>query len=688
MNTAQSQYLYFNVTGTLTSNAILAFPSSSARIVAVNNATTGSYSLTVEPSGGSGGVLIPQGLTCLVILDPVSGTAISALSAVGNNLSIGGGNPNGYALNVTQAGSSQAYFGSTGSNDSVVVVDAKVSGRYAGIEYFDAGVSKWSSAKNTDNSWSVYDFAGGKAFLSCFSGGVLKLGPNQDTTIDQSGNVVITGTTKHQGNVGIGSTPTGYSLNVVQNGSSQAYFGSTGNLWSNVQIDTANSGQASQLSLSSQGNAKWTIANTTTNQFSLYDTVGSTAVISATGNGDMIVGPQQTVRLTKSGYQLQIVNAGTNQAYLASTGSNGCYLNIDNQAGSQNVAIQYMDASTVKWALYKGTNNNFNLYDGAGSKNFITAQTGGNLTLGPAQTTTLDQSGNMYVGAGFQFGGNRLVTGVDGANSFWIKANSNSEPYNLAFGYQTNGSGDITKTSIYANGSAFWTATSIGNQTTLGYAQNFVIDSSGHVGINGAGTGSYLFNVSGATSSLAYLQSTGANDSVLVLDAQTSGRYVGVQYFDAGGVKWLAGKNTDNSWSLYDSAGAKTFIACYSGGNIYLGAGQQLYIDQNSNLFAPGSSIASNGRLKLQNGVIIQWGTTGALPTSGSAVSVTQSFPVTFPNNIFSCVGNGDNRPTGSWGALSVVTTSLSTSSVTFLADTAGPTVSNTVHIKWIAIGN
>ena len=102
------------------------------------------------------------------------------------------------------------------------------------------------------------------------------------------------------------------------------------------------------------------------------------------------------------------------------------------------------------------------------------------------------------------------------------------------------------------------------------------------------------------------MQSTGANDSVLVLDAQTSGRYVGVQYFDAGGVKWLAGKNTDNSWSLYDSAGAKTFIACYSGGNIYLGAGQQLYIDQNSNLFAPGSSIASNGYAKLQNGLIIK----------------------------------------------------------------------------------
>jgi hypothetical protein len=76
LSTAQSQNLYFNFTGALTGNINVIFPASAGRIIIVNNATSGAFTLTVKPSGGTG-FLVTQGSQQFVQID---GTANSALA--------------------------------------------------------------------------------------------------------------------------------------------------------------------------------------------------------------------------------------------------------------------------------------------------------------------------------------------------------------------------------------------------------------------------------------------------------------------------------------------------------------------------------------------------------------------------------------------------------------------------------
>lgn len=80
LTTSQSQNLYFNFTGVLTGNINVIYPASAGRLIIVNNATTGSFTLTVKPSGGTG-LLIPQGAKELVQIDGTSNIALNAANS-------------------------------------------------------------------------------------------------------------------------------------------------------------------------------------------------------------------------------------------------------------------------------------------------------------------------------------------------------------------------------------------------------------------------------------------------------------------------------------------------------------------------------------------------------------------------------------------------------------------------------
>lgn len=102
LSTAQSQNLYFNFTGALTGNIQVIFPASAGRIIVVNNATSGAFTLTVIPSGGTG-FLVTQGSQQLILID---GTA-NVAQAVDNNI---------LPLEVTLASATTTDLGATGTN--------------------------------------------------------------------------------------------------------------------------------------------------------------------------------------------------------------------------------------------------------------------------------------------------------------------------------------------------------------------------------------------------------------------------------------------------------------------------------------------------------------------------------------------------------------------------------------------
>lgn len=95
----------------------------------------------------------------------------------------------------------------------------------------------------------------------------------------------------------------------------------------------------------------------------------------------------------------------------------------------------------------------------------------------------------------------------------------------------------------------------------------------------------------------------------------------------------------------------------------------------------PAHSIGANGYVKLSSGVLIQWGTTSSVATNGTAAV---SFPITFPNNVFSVtLGGGNNSAAAKFMSASVQNGSLSASG--FTAQNNGGDAN---AIMWMAIGN
>ncbi len=91
---------YHNPTGILTGNISYIFPASCARILLFKNSTTGSFSLTVKSSGGTG-VVVPQGAIVWVYIN-----------STGNVASL----PFGTTTEQNLASASTCDLGSTGSN--------------------------------------------------------------------------------------------------------------------------------------------------------------------------------------------------------------------------------------------------------------------------------------------------------------------------------------------------------------------------------------------------------------------------------------------------------------------------------------------------------------------------------------------------------------------------------------------
>jgi hypothetical protein len=95
----------------------------------------------------------------------------------------------------------QAYFGSTGGNNSVVEVDNLAGGNQSRVDFMDAGLTKWQLGKDTANEFIVYDAVGNIPFIKAVTGGNLFLGPAQSVQLAANGATFLSQTT-------VGALPT------------------------------------------------------------------------------------------------------------------------------------------------------------------------------------------------------------------------------------------------------------------------------------------------------------------------------------------------------------------------------------------------------------------------------------------------------------------------------------------------
>jgi hypothetical protein len=103
------------------------------------------------------------------------------------------------------------------------------------------------------------------------------------------------------------------------------------------------------------------------------------------------------------------------------------------------------------------------------------------------------------------------------------------------------------------------------------------------------------------------------------------------------------------------------------------------------------NSVSANGYQKFPGGLIMQWGTTGVFPNTGTALSsISQSYPIPFLNNVFSITNTGQGSTDGLGTAFIVrgASASLTTIDHDAVAISGGIFSASTAKVSWMAIGN
>ena len=128
LTAAQAQSLIHNLTGVLTGNIQYIFPAQGG-FFAINNQTTGAFTVTVSVVGGSGGIIVPQGSTTTVYIDAtvpavygftgsLSSFTAASVGGTANAITIAATTPANFTL-VT--GTFLTFF-ATGTNTTAVTI--------------------------------------------------------------------------------------------------------------------------------------------------------------------------------------------------------------------------------------------------------------------------------------------------------------------------------------------------------------------------------------------------------------------------------------------------------------------------------------------------------------------------------------------------------------------------------------
>lgn len=93
LTSGEAENIYQHLTGTLTGNIDYIFPATQGGDFIINNGTSGAYTVTAKPDGGTG-IEIPQGATVRIFIDPDASAAVTTgvvLLATGSGLSYDSG---------------------------------------------------------------------------------------------------------------------------------------------------------------------------------------------------------------------------------------------------------------------------------------------------------------------------------------------------------------------------------------------------------------------------------------------------------------------------------------------------------------------------------------------------------------------------------------------------------------------
>jgi hypothetical protein len=101
LTATQAQNVYYTFTGTLTANSTVYWPATAGGSYVIYNNTSGSYTLTVAPTGGTG-ISIAQGYTDTIFINPDTVTAV-AVKNTNATLNVSGNATVGGTLGVTGA---------------------------------------------------------------------------------------------------------------------------------------------------------------------------------------------------------------------------------------------------------------------------------------------------------------------------------------------------------------------------------------------------------------------------------------------------------------------------------------------------------------------------------------------------------------------------------------------------------
>lgn len=102
-----------------------------------------------------------------------------------------------------------------------------------------------------------------------------------------------------------------------------------------------------------------------------------------------------------------------------------------------------------------------------------------------------------------------------------------------------------------------------------------------------------------------------------------------------------------------------------------------------------GFSLTTNGYMKLQSGLIIQWGTLTQTTTANGIAAATVTLPIAFPNAVLCLTGNLKFNNILNGGApvnLDAISLSQISVSLDYATGSEGTGVLRSVY--WLAIGN
>ena len=121
---------------------------------------------------------------------------------------------------------------------------------------------------------------------------------------------------------------------------------------------------------------------------------------------------------------------------------------------------------------------------------------------------------------------------------------------------------------------------------------------------------------------------------------------------------------------------------------IYDGTAFQLQTPQVGGIVA--SSLGPNGYRIWSNGQIDQWGSVSLAVSGTSTIGSSLTFPIAFPNAVWSLTGNADDGATSGWAPLVIMfpSTTLTGSNISADSTNSAQPISAGRNVRWMATGN